>query len=393
MKTKSIFSMRLALCGAATLFSHNAIAQGWQTVDDFQYVGGQPAVNVGLTVAPSGILFASGWGNDAAGVSHGLVMASTDAGNSWSAPLDDFLYPGETNTRYGGGIVADWAGNLYVVGWSYGSSGPDHQFVRRSTDGGAIWSIVDDIAIPSPYSAYPLRAGEITTDAAGNVYVTELGGTWTVRKGIGGANFSTMDTFQPSASQANAVFAHPTAGVFAAGSANGVWVVRRSLNGSATWQTVDTFQLPKGNGTTAYGIGADAHGNLYVVGRAFAPYKGNSYAHWLVRKSANGGASWSTVDDYQLFTTGDQVALGFGADSLGNLYIAGWASSTKTGGTYHWVLRKNPGGTRSWATTDDFLYASSAEVFAIAADGSGNGFVGGQGSPASGSVHWLVRKH
>ena len=112
-----------------------SIAQTWQTVDDFQYVAGQAAVNFGLAVGPSGTLYASGYASD--GVTyHGLVMASADGGITWSTPLDDFVYPGST-TRYDGGIVADSAGNLYVAGRYYFSSGPFYRFVRRSTDGGA----------------------------------------------------------------------------------------------------------------------------------------------------------------------------------------------------------------------------------------------------------------
>jgi hypothetical protein len=155
---------------------------------------------------------------------------------------------------------------------------------------------------------------------------------------------------------------------------------------------VDSFQLTKGNTPNAYGIGADAHCNIYVVGHAFAPYRGSSYGHWLVRKSANGGASWATVDDTQTFSTGDQAALGFGADSNGNLYVAGWASASKTAGPYHWIVRKNPGGTGAWATADNFADVSSAEAHGISADTIGNVFVGGQGSPATDAVHWLVRK-
>jgi hypothetical protein len=41
---------------------------------------------------------------------HGLVMASADGGNTWSAPVDDFVYPG-SHTR-DDGIVADSGGNV-----------------------------------------------------------------------------------------------------------------------------------------------------------------------------------------------------------------------------------------------------------------------------------------
>src|SRR5439155_17629554 len=63
------------------------------------------------------------------------------------------------------------------------------------------------------------------------------------------------------------------------------WYVRRSLDGGATWSTVDAYA-----GGQAKGIGADAPGNIYAVGA--------NGSHWIVRKSTNGGASWATVDDF-----------------------------------------------------------------------------------------------
>jgi hypothetical protein len=238
------------LLGLATLvLAHTTPAQTWQTVDDYQYVAGLTAENFGLTVAPSGVVFASGFASDGS-TCHGLVMASTDRGITWSAPIDDFVYPGSA-TRDDGGIVADSAGNLYVAGRYYFSSGPSYRFVRRSTDGGATWFTVDTVTINGGYAS-PLAAGAITADVVGNVYVTEpIFGTWTVRKGTGGTSFSTVDTFQPSGSQAQAVFAHPTAGVFAVGSGTVVnknsssqaWMVRRSLDGGAILHAVKIMTL------------------------------------------------------------------------------------------------------------------------------------------------------
>jgi hypothetical protein len=365
-----------------------ASAQTFQTVDDFQYVAGQTADSFGLTVAPSGVVYACGFGSDGINATHGLVMASTDGGSTWSAPIDDFYFPG-WGTRDDGGIVADPVGNLYVAGRYY-SSGPSYRFVRRSTDGGATWSTVDAVAISGGYAS-PLAAGGLTADSAGNVYVTEpISGTWTVRKGTGGTSFSTVDSFQPSASQAEAVFAHPTAGVFAVGystvvskrTSSQAWTVRRSSDGGASWSTVDTYQATSGSAAAAYGAGADAQGNIYVVGRAFVPNKSSSIGHWQVRKSTNGGSSWITVDDYQLFTSGNQVALGFAADSNGNLFVAGWSSAGTGTGPYYWIVRESAGGTGPWTTVDNI----SGMAHAIAPDNAGHLFVGGE-SP------WLVRRN
>src|SRR6266567_2576318 len=300
----------LALAGAATLLARTASAQAWQTVDDFQYVAGQVAVNFGLAVAPSGALFASGFAYDASGVGHGLVMASADAGNTWSAPLDDFVYPGST-TRYDGGIVSDSAGNLYVAGRYYGGTASTDKIVRRSADGGATWTTVDDFQ-SNNYYEFPLAAGGITVDA---------------------------------------------------------------------------YQASSGYGARALSAGADGKGNIYVVGEASVPYKSSSFTHWIIRKSADGGTSWTTVDNYQLSTTSDQRAVGFATDSNGNLYAAGYTWGTGS----QWIVRQNSGGTGTWTTVDSFPYVSGANAHAIAADSLGNVFVGGQGSPARGAVHWLVR--
>src|SRR6266851_6457745 len=133
MKTKPISLIQLILAGATGVLTHNTLAQSWSTVDDFQYVGGTAAQNYGLCVAPSGVLFAAGFGN-VGNLGHALVMASGDAGNAWSAPLDDFLYQGLTRASYVGGVIADSRGNLYAAGCAGIEFMSSRWIVRRSTD-------------------------------------------------------------------------------------------------------------------------------------------------------------------------------------------------------------------------------------------------------------------
>jgi hypothetical protein len=191
----------LTLLCAATLFTHAAFAakppppppqppSSGDVVLDWLYPGGTWAENWGLTVAPSGTIYASGNANDVD--PHGIVLASSDSGSSWSL-VDDFAPPGRSvyYWDFGGGIASDPAGNLYVTVTTYdyvNGIEPDLWYVRRSTDGGTTWTTVDEF--PSGGIGECCRdVTGVTVDAAGDVYVTgraKVGGgstTWTVRKG------------------------------------------------------------------------------------------------------------------------------------------------------------------------------------------------------------------
>lgn len=398
---REVAFITLAALTFPILLTPPAHAQTWQTVDDFQYISGQAAENYGLCIAPNGTLLAAGFANHPTNLGHALVMASTDGGNTWSAPLDDFLYQGTARASYVGGIVADGSGNLYAAGCAGIEFLTSRWLVRRSSDNGLTWSTVDDFSLGGLRNA----AYSIAADATGDIYVVGVGSTgttsygpdtWIVRKGVNGTSWSTVDTFGPESGSAGlGVIVHPTAGVLVVGNSiftsgkysyNG-WTVRRSLNGGATWSTVDTFQL--GNTSVARGIGTDARGNLYVVGNAFETIKGKTASHWITRRSNNGGAgSWITVDDFQPPTGGPAVAHGFVADSLGNAYVAGL-------GAGEWLVRKSIGGIAAWSTVDTFQYAPAFDTVAqaITADATGHVFVGGYGTDATGVSHWLVRKY
>jgi hypothetical protein len=114
----------------------------------------------------------------------------------------------------------------------------------------------------------------------------------------------------------------------------------------------------------------------------------------VVRKSANGGVSWNTADDYQFSATGLSEARAFASDAQGNLFAIG-EGSTQPGVDSVWIVRENPGGTGAWQTVDSFQYAPTYESDArsIAADASGHVFVGGRGMDTSSVFHWILRKH
>jgi hypothetical protein len=218
-----------------------------------------------------------------------------------------------------------------------------------------------------------------------------------------GATWTTVDQYgYPNApeSVANAVLATP-AGLFVCGLSVATpgrgpqWVVRKSANAGTTWTTVDNFYS-----STAFNqpnaMTADAAGNVYVGGSSDINTAG-SYAHyWVVRKGSNGGASWQTVDAFRYFpyptTFTANDALGMGTDALGNVYAVG--SGTDANRVGHWVARATANQGASWVTVDDFQYASGqySAAHGFGLDAAGNVYVCGTGTdPVSGS-HWLVRK-
>jgi hypothetical protein len=345
MKIKTILPLRLALAGGAALLTQTSFAQTWQTVDDFHYV---PGVGGGSVVAQA--------------------------------------------------ITKDLASNLYAAGYAIDNNDFDFAVIRKSSDGGANWTIIEAFTSGNPTnSGYEYYA--ITADAAGRLYAvgddfwdataSQIGG-WFVRESLdAGANWSTVDAFTlGGSSTASGVAADAAGNVYVAGSADPTnswsssWIVRKGTltgSGGLSWATVDTF-APGGAGRAA-GVLCHPTEGIFVVGYAYgAGRKGNQLA-WYVRRSLNGGATWANVD---VFLGGS--AAGIGADVAGNLYVVGGNGS-------HWIVRKSSNGGTSWATVDDFLPARSAGATGFAADANGSLFVVGATRDWSGVYRWVVREN
>ena len=260
-----------------------------------------------------------------------------------------------------------------------------HWLVYRSDDGGGSWTNVDDF-IPSP--GFPAKPTTVAADSLGNIYVggyvytTPAGneGQPVMRRSTdGGQTWTTLDL--PGSAAALTTSPH---GLFAVGSTDYWWTVWRSTNNGATWSTVDTFQL--GWGTTARGIAADASGNLFVVGYAMFD---SAPTRWIVRRSSDGGTSWTTVDNYVSAAGNHSTAQAVTVDNAGRLWVAGNDVGS-------WLVRRSDDRGASWVNSDVFLIPGRFPVaYGLAADVAGNVFAAGYGATPENEVHsefWMVRK-
>ena len=228
------------------------------------------------------------------------------------------------------------------------------------------------------------------------------------------------------------------------------WYVRKSSDNGLNWSTVDLYQYAAGQWVNPTGFAADDLGHIYVAGWGReAPKKKNEWSgplHWLVRKSADGGQTWTLADDLPgpaasfgaggagfvpgvgLFVVGDEfatgssswrvrrsvngepgtwatvdgpiargAAAGVGSDSQGNIYVVGTMFVTLTAkpltGYDAWVTCKSSDGGNTWSTVDSFTFAQNkgADANGIGRNSAGNVVVVGRASDAQGKSHWLVR--
>jgi hypothetical protein len=401
MKTKQMIRITAVLSAAAFLGQTRLLAQSWTTVIDYQLAAGKSTDGLGLAVDSLGDVFSSGYGYDAAGATHGLVLATDSTESTWLLSDDTNPSSSQDNSVVFG-VAVDPQANVYSAGWltppcsSRKSCPGQYWYVRKSSNAGQTWSTVDLFQYAAGQTAVAYGSA---SDNSGNLFVAGLAndakrvGHWVVRRTAnGGANWVVVDDLPwATPSQMSVMSFVPTVGTFAVGSlyVNGVnvWLARRTLDGGQTWASADTYQLISGQEAYARGVSSDSQGNIYVVGYA---HNASGIAVWIVRGSGDGGATWTTVDTFSYVAAKASVAHAIGTDSLGRVVVAGAVQDAQ--GTSHWLVRRPVTG-GGWQTVEDYQLApgQTSDARAIVTDAAGNILVAGIGVDATGS-HWIVRK-
>lgn len=389
---------------AALAGSNTLQAQVWQTVLDYQLAAGKVAGGSAIAADAFGNVFSGGIGDDPSGTPHGLVLKTDTAQANWY--LSDDTNPSATQYQsYLWNLGLDASANAYSIGQlTPNSTGIASWYVRKSSDSGLTWSTVDLYQYAAGKS---IDATGFAADNSGNIYVAGWGRDatknsylhWLVRKSSdGGQTWTLVDDLQGPTGNFGAAGAGYVsgAGVFVAGppyaSSSSSWLVRRSLNGaSGTWSTVDN---PFAGAARA--VGSDTQGNVYVAGTQVTtvtikthPLTTASYSAWVTRKSSDGGNTWSTVDTFTYAQNAASDAYGIGKDAAGNVVVVGRAYDGQN--KAHWIVRTL--GSSGWQTSDDFQIAPGyyAVATGVATDAAGNLLATGNANDSTGT-HWIVRR-
>ena len=249
------------------------------------------------------------------------------------------------------GMAVDSAGNVYVVGETWGglnyAGGGDVFLVKFGADGELLWDFqFGTIALDS--------ASGVAVDASGNVYV--VGQTW------GGLHGN----------------------IFSGGDGDG-FVTKIDAAGVRQW----TAQIGTTGRDSVYSAAVDSNGNVHVAGETGGSLGGSTFAGgdsdaFVAKYDVNGVPQWHR----QFGAGGSDGAAGVAVDAGGNVHVAGWVSGDLhgrpyVGGVYDaFVVKYDASGTRLWTE----VFGAQVGVFAgsetdigrsVAVDSNGNVYVGG----------------
>jgi hypothetical protein len=336
--------------------------------------------------------------------------APAQALDPWQTVLDYQFAAGQDS--YGHAIAADASGDVFSAGNGNDASGIVHGITLKTDTTLGPWYFSNDTnPDPTQYNSYIwdfgidagqnlYSIGQLTPNSTGIAY-------WNVRKSSdSGLHWSNAgDPYQYATGQwidATGFAADDSGNIYVAGWSRAQtivgsgkhtttqttihWLVRKSADGGQTWTLVDDV-----TGASAAGAGFVPGAGVFVVG---APYASSS--SWMVRRSLDAGATWSTVG-----SPFAGAAKAVGSDSQGNIYVVGSQSITITTKTQPlttssysvWVTRKSSDGGNTWQTVDALTYApnQTSAAIGIGHDSAGNVVVVGGASDAQGKRHWIVR--
>jgi uncharacterized delta-60 repeat protein len=242
-------------------------------------------------------------------------------------------------------IAVDNSGNVYVTGFSWGpGTGPDYATVKYNSAGQEQW-----VARYNGPSGFVDEANAITIDASGNIYVT---------------GESMNENFDPD---------YTTIKYDPAGQEQ--WLARYNSPGS--------FE------DVARAIAVDASGNVYVTGTTRT--SGNNWDYATVKYNSGGQQQWVAI--YNGPGNDDDEAIAIAVDGSGNVYVTGFSIGTSYPDFDYATIKYDSSGQQQWVARYNGPGEGVDSATGIALDGSGNTYVTGASTGASGDYDYATVKY
>ena len=360
-----------------------------------------------------------------AGCGSGGGDGSMDSpGSTWPVSIQGVTAVGTDSDETGRGIATDNAGNVYVAGITDGTlpgspvtnqGSYDLFLVKYNSAGDTVWTR----QMGSPDSE---TVSGVAVDSGGNIYVagrtsgtlpgsptTYQGGTdlFLVKYNSAGDNVWTRQMGSPDSDIASGVAVDTAGNIYVAGFTGGtlpgsptthrgggfdLFLVKYNPAGENVW----TRQMGSPKSDTVSGVAVDTGGDIYVAGYTLGTLPGSPTTNqgsadlFLVKYNSAGENVWTR----QMGSPFNDTVSGVAVDTGGNIYVAGYTSSTLPGSPTTnqgsddlFLVKYNSAGDNVW--TRQFGSPDTDDAMAVAVDTAGNiyvtGFTGGTlpGSPTT----------
>lgn len=353
-----------------------------------------PDAAVALALDPAGNVYVTGAFGSTTDMEYGTIKYDSNGNQQWVA-------------RYNGGgldgpnaVAVDSSGNVYVTGFSggVGDNFKDYATIKYDTNGNQLWVARYNGPVNRTDYAYALGL-----DSAGDVYVAGYSSSSTstydydfatVKYDAGGNQlwvarhraFQNMNPHLASLAVDSAGNAYVTGSTQGNGGEDYA-TIKYDTNGNELW--VARYNGPVSGIDSASAVKVDDAGNVYVTGSSAGSGSFQDYA--TIKYDGNGNQLW--VARYNAPANGSDAAKAFGLDIAGNVYVTGESPGASLYEFDYATVEYDNAGNQLWVARYNGTGNASDLSKAIAVDSTGNVYVTGSSTGASGTFDFATIKY
>jgi hypothetical protein len=355
---------------------HGSVTEAWVNRIDGPARGSDHGHDVKTDAA--GNVLVTGWMETSTGNTDSYtVKYSPGGGLLWAN-----TYAGSpTGLDYGYALAVDQNGNAYVGGFGNGDNPTFDIFVvKYSNTGDVVWTQ----RWSSPIQTYSAYAYSIAVDKQENVYVTGFmsdgltDGEFVTLKydSMGNLQWSARYNGSPnSIDYSNCIVVDDSGNSYItgwSGGANNLWdytTIKYSPNGDELW--VRRYNGSANDNDFAYRVALDSSGNVYVTGQSVETGSDNDIT--TIKYSPDGDVLWT--QRYNGPANGYDAGQAIAVDASGNAYVTG--NHTTATGLDCATLKYSTNGELLWAASYDGPDNGGDVLISIALDDLANVYVSG----------------